>query len=602
MSEMNDYIRERLSAMPGAPGVYQFVDVDGKVIYVGKAKNLKNRVSSYFHSNLSSGKVRTLVSKINDLVYFQVNTEQDALLLENSLIKQHQPKYNILLKDDKTYPSIVIKKENFPRVFKTRNIIHDGSTYFGPYSSASVVNNMLDLAKSLYKVRTCNLDLSIDNILNKRFKPCLEFQIGNCCAPCIGLQSIEEYNDSISNIKHIFKGNINEVKAVLNTKMMDFVKNLEFEKAQICKNKLQLIDQFQSKSAVVNSSVGFLDVYAIAEDKESAYVSYLQVSSGSIILTYTIELKRKLNESIEELLIYAIEEMRSRFSSNAKELVLPFTVDLSWFDLVYTIPQKGDKRKLLDLAEKNANYYKYERIKQKSRLNIQQRSFRVLDTLKKDLQLSELPVHIECFDNSNLQGTNPVAACVVFKHGKASKKDYRKFNIKTVEGPDDFASMREIIYRRYSRLIEEESDIPQLIIIDGGKGQLSSAVEVLSQLPFPVMPNVIGLAKKLEEVFFPGDPVPLYLDKRGESLKLIQQLRDEAHRFGITFHRSKRSKAQVTSELDGIKGVGPKVIEKLLVAFGSVKRIKMATEAEIAVAVGPSKSKIVYNYLNNNKI
>lgn len=588
--------------MPDDPGVYQYFDVEGKIIYVGKAKNLKKRVSSYFNKDQSeNGKTQVLVKKISDIKYIIVDTEIDALLLENNLIKKYQPRYNVLLKDDKTYPWICIKNEHFPRVFSTRNLIKDNSDYFGPYASVRVMNMVLDLIKQLYRLRNCNLNLSEENIKAKKFKVCLEYHIGNCKAPCVGLETEDEYNETIANIKEIVKGNIHTVARHLKGLLQEHVEKLEFEKANIIKEKIDLLDKFQSKSTVVSPTITNIDVFSIVSDEKNGYVNFLKVVNGSIIQGHTIELKKKLDESDEELLTLSIAELRERFSSNAKEIIVPFKIETEFPGVEFIIPQRGDKKHLLELSQRNVEYYRKEKIKQESLIDPERHTKRILEQMKKDLHLKEEPRHIECFDNSNFQGAYPVAAMTVFKDAKPSKKDYRHFNIKTVEGPDDFASMEEIIFRRYKRVLEENQSMPQLIVIDGGKGQLSAALESLDKLGLRGKVAIIGIAKKLEKIYFPGDSIPLYLDKRSETLKIIQQIRDEAHRFGITHHRSKRDKGTLKTELTEIKGISTSTAQKLLTHFKSVKKITEANELELAEVIGKSKAKIVSDFYAGEK-
>lgn len=592
--ERSDHITSILRTLPDNPGVYQYFDSEGKIIYVGKAKNLKKRVSSYFNKEQhENGKTQVLVRKIVDIKYIIVDTEIDALLLENNLIKKYQPRYNVMLKDDKTYPWICIKNERFPRVFQTRNLIKDGSVYFGPYASVKVMYTVLDLIKQLYPLRNCNFNLTDDNIKAGKFKVCLEYHIGNCKAPCIGKETEEEYNRKISDIKDIVKGNINTVARHLKELLQQHVEKLEFEKAQIIKEKIDQLEKFQSKSTVVNPSINNVDVFSIVTDEKCGYVNFFKVVNGSIIQAHTIELKKKLDELPEELLTLAIAELRERFNSDAKEIIIPFEIELEFPGITLTVPQRGDKKHLLDLSERNVDYYRREKLKQESLVDPERHTNRILEQMKKDLRLSELPRHIECFDNSNFQGDYPVAAMTVFKDAKPSKKDYRHFNIKTVEGPNDFASMEEIIYRRYKRVLDEKLEMPQLIVIDGGKGQLSSALESLDKLGLRGKVGIIGIAKKLEEIYFPGDSIPIYLDKRSESLKIIQQIRDEAHRFGITHHRSKRDKGTLKTELTNIKGISSITAQKLLSHFKSVKKVKEATEKELAEVIGLSKAKLI---------
>lgn len=594
--EKSEHISNLVKSLPDNPGVYQYYDAEGKIIYVGKAKNLKKRVASYFNKESENGKTQILVKKIVDIKFIIVDTELDALLLENNLIKKYQPRYNVLLKDDKTYPWICIKNERFPRVFTTRNIIKDGSVYFGPYASVKVMYTVLDLIKQLFKLRNCNLNLSEENIKAKKLKVCLEYHIGNCKAPCIANESEDEYNQTISNIKEIIKGNISTVSKHLKTLLTQHVEKLEFEKAHIIKEKIDALEKFQSKSTVVSPTITNVDVFSITSDEKTAYVNFLKVVNGSIIQGHTIELKKKLDESNQELLALSIVELRERFHSDAKEVIVPFEIETEFPGIDFIIPQRGDKKHLLELSERNVEYYKREKIKQESLVDPERHTKRILEQMKKDLRLTVEPRHIECFDNSNFQGAYPVAAMTVFKDCKPSKKDYRHFNIKTVEGPDDFASMEEIIYRRYKRVQEENQSMPQLIVIDGGKGQLSAAVESLDKLGLRGKVAIIGIAKKLEEIYFPGDSIPLYLDKRSESLKIIQQIRDEAHRFGITHHRSKRDKGTLKTELTEIKGVSDTTAQKLLSHFKSVKKVKEATEEELTEIVGKAKAITIISF------
>lgn len=592
-----EFIQNLLKTIPNNPGVYQYYDSEGKIIYVGKAKDLKKRVSSYFTKDQSeNGKTQMLVKKIVDIKFIIVDTELDALLLENNLIKKYQPRYNVLLKDDKTYPWICIKNERFPRVFTTRNIVKDGSVYFGPYASVKVMHTVLDLIKRLFKLRNCNLNLSEENIKAKKFKVCLEYHIGNCKAPCVGNESEDEYDQTISSIKEIIKGNINTVSKHLKNILQTHVEKLEFEKAHIIKEKIDALEKFQSKSTVVSPTITNVDVFSITSDEKTAYVNFLKVVNGSIIQGHTIELKKKLDESNQELLALSIVELRERFHSDAREVIVPFEIETEFPNIDFIIPQRGDKKHLLELSERNVEYYKREKIKQESLVDPERHTKRILEQMKKDLRLTEEPRHIECFDNSNFQGAYPVAAMTVFKDCKPSKKDYRHFNIKTVEGPDDFASMEEIIFRRYKRVLEENQSVPQLIVIDGGKGQLSAAVASLDKLGLRGKVAIIGIAKKLEEIYFPGDSIPLYLDKRSESLKIIQQIRDEAHRFGITHHRSKRDKGTLKTELTEIKGISDTTAQKLLSHFKSVKRVKEASEAKLTDVIGKAKAKTIVDF------
>ncbi|MEM9143434.1 MAG: excinuclease ABC subunit UvrC [Bacteroidota bacterium] len=583
----------QLSTLPNSPGVYQFFDTEDKVLYVGKAKNLKKRVASYFNKKHDNGKTRVLVKKIFRIEHIVVRTESDALLLENNLIKKYRPRYNVLLRDDKSYPWICVKNERFPRIFPTRKLIKDGSEYYGPFTSMATVRTLLDLIRSVYPLRTCNYDLSPGKIASGRYKLCLEYHLGNCKGPCVGLQEEEDYNQQITDIREIIKGNFKSSIQYFNRQMRALANDMKFEEAQAIKEKVEVLENYQAKSTVVNPKINNVDVFSIISDETYAYVNFLQLSHGSIVRSHTMELKKKLNESDADLLQLAIVEIRQRFTSNSKELYLPFPVTVEPHIKV-TLPKLGDKKKILDLSERNAKFFRQERFKQVKILDPDRHTKRLMAQMKSDLRLSEEPRHIECFDNSNIQGSNPVAACVVFKDGKPAKKEYRHYNIKTVTGPDDFASMEEVVFRRYKRLLEEESDLPQLIVIDGGKGQLSSALKSLDVLGLRGKIAIIGIAKRLEEIYFPEDPIPLYLDKRSESLRIIQQLRNEAHRFGITFHRKKRSKAAINSELVQIKGIGEKTAQDLLRSFKSVKRIKSASLDSLVETIGAAKAKIVY--------
>jgi excinuclease ABC subunit C len=586
-------INVQISVLPNDPGVYQFYDVEGKILYVGKAKNLKKRVSSYFNKKQEYGKTRVLVKKIHSIKHIVVPTESDALLLENNLIKKLKPRYNVMLRDDKSYPWICIKNERFPRVFPTRKLIKDGSEYFGPYTSMKTVRTLLDLVKSLYPLRTCNYDLSEEKITAGKYKVCLEYHLGNCLGPCEGLQSEGEYHGHIEDIRQIIKGNLKNSIQTFKQQMKAFAEQMEFEKAQRIKEKIDVLENYQAKSTVVNPKINNVDVFSIVSDETHGYVNFLQLSHGSIVRSHTLEIKKKLDETDEELLQLAITEIRQRFNSQSKEIYLPFPVAVE-DSIKVSFPKLGDKRRILELSERNARFYRQDRLKQIKITDPDRHTKRIMAQMKADLRLSKEPTHIECFDNSNIQGSNPVAACVVFKNGKPSKKDYRHFNIKTVEGPDDFASMEEVVFRRYKRLLNEEEPLPQLIVIDGGKGQLSSALKSLEALGLRGKIAIIGIAKRLEEIYFPDDPVPLYLDKRSETLKIIQQLRNEAHRFGITHHRNKRSKGAIGSELESIEGIGKKTAEQLLKNFKSVKRIKEATIESLAESVGMAKAKKIY--------
>ncbi|WP_298792338.1 excinuclease ABC subunit UvrC [uncultured Allomuricauda sp.] len=586
-------ISVQISALPNNPGVYQFYDTEGKILYVGKAKNLKKRVSSYFNKKQEYGKTRVLVKKIDSIKHIVVATESDALLLENNLIKKLMPRYNVLLKDDKSYPWICIKKERFPRVFSTRKLIKDGSEYYGPYTSMKTVRTLLDLVRSLYPLRTCNYDLSEEKIAAGKYKVCLEFHLGNCLGPCEGLQSEEDYQKQIEDIRQIIKGNFKSSLQSFKTQMKELANQMEFEKAQRIKDKIEILENYQAKSTVVNPKINNVDVFTIISDETHAYVNFLQLSHGAIIRSHTMEIKKKLDETNEELLQLAITEIRQRFKSQSREIYLQFPVMVEE-DLKITLPKLGDKRRILELSERNARFFRQDRFKQIKITDPDRHTKRIMAQMKADLRLSSEPTHIECFDNSNIQGSDPVAACVVFKNGKPSKKEYRHFNIKTVEGPDDFASMEEVVFRRYKRLLNEDEPLPQLIVIDGGKGQLSSALKSLDILGLRGKIAIIGIAKRLEEIYFPEDPIPLYLDKKSESLKIIQQLRNEAHRFGITHHRNKRSKAAIDSELENIEGIGKKTAEQLLQQFKSVKRIKEATIESLAESIGMAKAKKIY--------
>lgn len=583
----------QLSSLPTSPGVYQFYDSNDGILYVGKAKNLKKRVSSYFNKNHEYGKTRVLVKKIRAIKHIVVPTESDALLLENNLIKELRPRYNVLLKDDKSYPWLCLKNERFPRFFPTRRVIKDGSEYYGPYTSMKTVRILLDLIKSVYPLRTCNYDLSADKINAGKYKVCLEYHLGNCKGPCEGYQSIAEYDRQIEDIRQIVKGNFKSSITYFKGQMKMLAAEMKFEEAQKIKDKIDVLENYQVKSTIVNPKISNVDVFSIISDNAFAYVNFLQLAHGSIIRSHTMEIKKKLEEQDEDLLGLAIVEIRERFNSDSKELYLPFKIAVSP-GIKITVPKLGDKKRILDLSERNAKFFRQERFNQIKIIDPDRHTNRVMAQMKKDLRLSAEPRHIECFDNSNIQGSNPVAACVVFKDGKPSKKEYRHYNIKTVTGPDDFASMEEVVFRRYKRLQEEMQPLPQLIVIDGGKGQLSSALKSLDILGLRGKIAIIGIAKRLEEIYFPEDPIPLYLDKKSESLKIIQFLRNEAHRFGITFHRNKRSKGAINSELEGIDGVGEKTAQQLLKKFKSVKRIKEASIDSLSQEVGASKAKKIY--------
>jgi len=594
--------RKALTDIPHRPGVYQYWDQDDVLIYIGKAKDLRNRVGSYFNQdNQMNGKTRVLVSKIRKITFTIVDTEIDAWLLENSLIKKHQPRYNIMLKDDKTYPWIIIKKEPFPRIFWTRKMVKDGSTYFGPYASVGMMHTILEVIKETYALRTCNLPLTEENIEDGKFKVCLEYQIGNCKGPCQAYQSETDYDKNIEEIKDILNGKIGNVIRDVKQTVKNAVAELNFELAHQYQKKLVILEKYQSKSTVVNSSITNVDVVSIASDERYAFVNYLKIMNGSIIQTQTIEIKKRLDESDEELLTLAITEFRTQFNSTSREIIVPFEITLADANLKFTVPKLGEKKNLLDLSHKNVLFFKREKLNQYEKLNPELRSERILTQMQKDLRLTQLPVHIECFDNSNFQGAYPVSAIVVFKDAKPSKKDYRHFNVKTVEGPNDFATMEEAVYRRYKRMIEEEQTLPQLIIIDGGKGQLSSALSSLKKLGIDKRVTVIGIAKRLEELYYPGDSYPLHLDKKSETLKVIQQLRDEAHRFGITFHRKKRDQGTLKTELETIPGVGKTTADKLLRQFKSVKKIREATEAELEKLLNKAQMKALQAYFAAQK-
>jgi excinuclease ABC subunit C len=597
--DYRQHIETILSALPEKPGCYQFFDEKAVILYIGKAKNLKRRVSSYFKKDHAENKTRVLVKQIRDIKYIVVDTESDALLLENNLIKQNRPRYNVMLKDDKTYPSIVIRNENFPRIFQTRNIVKDGSQYFGPYGSVYTAKTMLNMIKTIYKIRTCKLPLSPENIKSGKYKVCLEYHIKRCNAPCTGIFSTEEYENQIKEIKEILRGNSSKISALLMKQMRSLSEEMRFEEAQVIKEKYETIENYRARSTVVMPSLNNIDVFSFDENEKSAYINYMHIGNGTVVQVYTIEYKKKLEEPKEELLGLGIVEIRKRFNSDAGEIIVPFLPDtvLSG-QITYTAtPQKGDRRKLLELSEQNVKQYKLDKLKQSDKFNPEQRTTRLLKTIQADLHLPVLPMQIECFDNSNIQGTSPVAACVVFKKGKPSKKDYRHFHVKTVAGADDFATMEEIVTRRYTRLVEEQQPLPQLIVIDGGKGQLNVAQSVLQKLNLADKISIVGLAKRLEEIFYPGDPEPLVLDKTSETLKVIQHLRDEAHRFGITFHRDVRSKKQIVSELDSIKGIGEKTKTELLKKYRSVKRLKEVSQDELSDFVGQKKAAIIYEGL-----
>ncbi|MDG1260811.1 MAG: excinuclease ABC subunit UvrC [Flavobacteriales bacterium] len=595
--ETPEHIKQLLKRLPNKPGVYQHFDVDGQLLYVGKAKDIKKRVSSYFNKNkYENGKTRLLVKRIHDIKFMVVETEFDALLLENSLIKKYQPKYNIALKDDKSYPSIVIKKERFPRIFPTRQLIKDGSEYHGPYANVKAMHALLDLIKKLYPIRTCKYNLSQENIDAGKFKVCLEYHLGNCLGPCEGKMSEKHYNQNVDAIRNIIKGDYVEVVKTLKVKMAESAANMEFEQAAAIKNRVDILERFQAKSTIVHASIHNTEVFSIISDKKSGYVNYMKVMNGSIVQGHTVEVKKRLEETDAELLEHVIVAVREQAQSSAKQVLISSEVQLDIPEVQFHVPQRGDKRKLLDLSMRNAKYFMRDKHKMQEMVDPEAHTKRILETMKADLRLTELPVHIECFDNSNIQGTNPASACVVFKNAKPSKQDYRKFNIKTVVGPDDFASMEEVVYRRYKRLRDEGEPLPQLVIIDGGKGQLSSSMKAIDALGLRGQLAVIGIAKRLEEIFFPGDSIPIYIDKRSESLKLIQQLRNEAHRFSLSHHRNKRSKAALKTSLTDVEGVGMTTARKLLDHFKTVEKIKKASVEDLQKVVNLKVSQNIYNY------
>ena len=595
----NSALSIQIQTLPKEPGVYQYFDKNDLIIYIGKAINLKRRVSSYFNKTHDSNKTKLLVKNIVRMEHIVVESEMDALLLENNLIKKHKPRYNILLKDDKTYPWICIKKERFPRIFSTRRVIKDGSDYYGPYTNKKMVYILLDLIRGLYPIRNCTFDLSEQKVAAKKYKVCLEYHMGNCLAPCENKMTEQQYNQNIKAIRSILKGNFKESLQGFKTQMEEHALNMEYEEAQKIKEKLEILENYQSKSTIVNPKINNVDVFSIVTDDQYGYVNFLQLSFGSIIRSNTLEIKKKLEETPEEILSLAVIEIRQRFNSQSPEIYLPFPLNFGK-SIRVTVPQLGDKKKILELSERNAKYFRMERFKQIKIVDPDRHTNRLMSQMKHDLRLSSEPRHIECFDNSNLQGSNPVAACVVFKNGKPTKKEYRHYNIKTVEGPDDFASMEEVVFRRYKRLLDEKQSLPQLIIVDGGKGQLSSALKSIDRLGLRGKIAIVGIAKRLEEIYFPEDPIPLYLDKKSESLKVIQFLRNEAHRFGITLHRNKRSKKAIQSGLDVFPGIGPKTKETLLKKFKSFKRIKEANKDDLISIIGNSKGTLLFNQLQNN--
>ena len=595
---MSTSLEIQLKTLPDSPGVYQYYDKQDNILYVGKAKNLKKRVGSYFTKSHENAKTRILVQKIVSIKHIVVTTETDALLLENNLIKKYQPRYNIMLKDDKTYPWICIKKERFPRIFMTRRVIKDGSEYYGPYTNVRTVKVLLDLIRELYPLRTCKYDLSREKIAEKKYKVCLEYHLGNCSGPCEDFQNEDSYNDTIKAIRNIVRGNFKESLNKFHEIMKAFSDKMEFEEAQKIKEKLDLLSNYQSKSTIVSPSINNVDVFSIISDESYGYVNFFKIANGSIIQSHTTEIKKKLDETDKRILEMAVVEIRQRFNSISKEVYVPFEIDLG-DKIKVTVPKLGDKKRIVELSERNAKYYRQEQFKQIKISDPDRHVKRIMTQMQKDLRLSEEPRHIECFDNSNIQGTNPVAACVVFKEGKPSKKEYRHYNIKTVEGPDDFASMEEVVFRRYKRLLSENLPLPQLIVIDGGKGQLSSALKSLDLLDLRGKIAIIGIAKRLEEIYYPGDPIPMYLDKRSETLKIVQFLRNEAHRFGITLHRNKRSKSAIQSELEQIPNIGKQTITSLLRKFKSAKRVKTATFKELQEIIGDARAKNIYQYFNS---
>ena len=593
-------LKIELSTMPSEPGVYQFFNKEDKIIYIGKAKNLKKRIASYFQKNIGSRKTKNLVKNIHEIKHIVVSTESDALLLENSLIKKYQPKYNILLRDDKTYPWIVIKKESFPRVLTTRRVEKDGSEYFGPFTNYKTVRTIMDIFSNLYSLRTCHYDLRQKNIIENKYKVCLEYHIGNCLGGCEGHQKEVDYNIYISNIRDFLKGNLSSSINYFKNEMKTASGSLHFEKAQKAKEKIELLENYQAKSTVVNSKLNNIDVFSIISDSSHAYVNHLQVAFGRIVRFHNVEIKKKLEETDKELLLMTLVNLREKFSSKNNTVISNIKFD-KILDLKFISPKAGDNKKLLDLSVRNATQFKIEKLKQVQIVDPERHTNRILNQMKIDLRLNEIPKHIECFDNSNIQGSNPVASCIVFKNSKPSKKDYRHFNIKTVEGPDDYASMEEVVFRRYKRMLDEKSVLPSLIIIDGGKGQLSSSIKALKKLKLENTIAILGIAKRLEEIFYPNDSIPLYLNKKSETLKVIQQMRNEAHRFAITFHRNKRSKQALTSSFDGIPGIGEKTKIALLKRFKSLKKIKETSLELLISEVGESKAKKLKEFLNSMK-
>ena len=592
----SEHITNLLKTLPHKPGVYQHIDKDGKILYIGKAKNLKKRVSSYFTKTVTSARIAVMVRKVADIRTIITDSEGDALLLENNLIKEHQPRYNINLKDDKSYPYITIRNERFPRIYGLRNLIRDGSEYYGPYPNVKAMKAVLELIKQMYPTRTCKYVLSAENIEKGKFKTCLEYHIGNCKGPCEDLQSEEDYNADIDAARKIIKGQLGEVKKHLKERMNAHAGLLEFELAQRYKEKLVALETYAAKSTVVSFSLTNIDVFSVSTDAEFGYVNYLKIVEGAIVRSYTVEMKKKLDENPEDFLHLAIPEIRDKFGSNCRRVFTSHAVELALEGVEFIVPQKGEKKKLIELSLKNALYFRQEKLKNIQIVDPERHVNRIMTQMKEDLRMPVEPRHLECFDNSNMQGTNPASACVVFKNGKPSKKDYRQFNIKTVEGPDDYASMEEVVYRRYKRLMDEGEDLPQLIVIDGGKGQLGAALSALEKLELRGKITILGIAKRLEELYFPGDPYPLYLDKRSETLKIIQQARDEAHRFSLRHHRNRRSKSAISNELEGIKGIGPETVKELLRVFKSVKRVKEATPEQLVEIIGANKAKLLQTH------
>ena len=601
-NEHHDYLKSIIEVMPEKPGVYQYFDKHGNYLYIGKARNLKKRVNSYFNkTNKDNYKLRVLVKKIASIKHIVVSSESDALLLENNLVKRHQPRYNVMLKDDKTFPWICVKNESFPRVFYTRSLIQDGSVYYGPYTSVLMVKTLIEMIRQLFPLRTCKLNLDQEHIDRKKYKVCLEYHMGNCKAPCIGLDKEEDYKIYIEQVHQILKGNIKQVSGQLKIMMKKFSEDYRFEEAQLIKSKIDILDKYRSKSTIVNQKIKNVDVFSIVEDQNYAFVNYLKVVSGAIVQAHTVELKKKLDESTMDLLSLEIIDIRQKIKSDSREIIVPMRIELPLGNIKFVVPVKGDKKHILDLSERNAKYYQLERNKKVLQSKTENRTTRIMEAMKADLRLKVKPIHIECFDNSNLQGTTPVAACVVFRNAKPSKKEYRHYHVKTVHGPDDFASMAEIIYRRYKRLLDEKQALPQLIVIDGGKGQLNAAVKSLEKLNIRGKIAIIGVAKKLEELYFPGDKIPLYIDKNAETLKIIQQLRNEAHRFGITFHRDVRSRSMIKSELDTIKGIGEQTRQRLLLHFNSMDGIRKAGFESLKKTVGASKATILVDYFKKDE-